>query len=407
MRRNKILIIVIVLILSLIIGCRNKNIILNENTKLEQINDEGRLIVKEKSFKVENISGEHFEPYYIAEDGVYGVNFIETNFGSGNICEVPGDKLKRVSKDGIIEDIGIKVSDCNELPFEVKEKNNSEFIYKNYITGEEKILIEGNPKKSYSEYMVQSNTSISKYIVKNSPYAIVIKLIEDDIGRLNKNINIINVNTGEIYIKDIKLEMKDKSKEVFKAWKEEYFYIGEENVIYSISSEDGSIKKIMLKDGKIIEEEYDKINNSLDAEQRYYIIYSNGAETRIIYDEDNVNTHRIESQSAYKVATKEHEELSNMNSKTGNFMRMMEMIPNGLMFASTNEEHVLVKFDTSGIKLVYKFDFSDLLSFNESSTGRVTIATDEKGKEIIIKWAIVNSDHKIIDEKFKMYEIIE
>ncbi len=121
--------------------------------------------------------------------------------------------------------------------------------------------------------------------------------------------------------------------------------MGEENVIYSISSEDGSIKKLMLKDGKIIEEEYDKINNSLDAPQRYYTIYSNGAETRIIYDEVNVNTHRIESQSAYKVATKEHEELSNMNSKTGNFMGLMEMLPNGLMFASINGERVLVKFD--------------------------------------------------------------
>ncbi len=85
MKRNKILIIVIVLISSLIIGCRDKNIVLNENTKLEQINDESRLIVKEKSFKVENISGEHFEPCYIADDKVYGVNFIETDFGSGNI----------------------------------------------------------------------------------------------------------------------------------------------------------------------------------------------------------------------------------------------------------------------------------------------------------------------------------
>lgn len=406
MKKNKVLVIVITLVASLTISCGDKNIVLNENTIIEQVSEENRLIVKEKNFNVESTSETSFEPYYIVDDWIYGIDLVKREFANGQFHFIPDNKLKRVSKDGVVENLEIEVTDLEELPFVVEEEKNSKFVYKNYITGEEKLLIEGSPKSDYSDYIRQSQTSIENYIIEDSPYAIIIKLIENDKKELNRNIDIFNVNTGERFSENIKLESNDITNETFREWNNEYFYMGEENVIYSISQESGIIKKINLKDGKIEEEEYDKLNNSLDKDYRYYKIYSNGEETRIIYDEESSN--EIVSQSSYKVITKEHEELYNKDKGIGNLIWREEMLPNQLMIATINGEYTLIKFESDGIKLVYKFDFSDVLSqVGEAESMRASFATDESGKEIVVKLSIVNYDREIISEKFKIYEIIE
>lgn len=406
MKKNRSLAIVIILINLLIIGCGNKNIVLNENTIIEQVSEENKLIVKEKNLEIENISETSFEPYYIINEWIYGVDLVKREFENGKFHFIPDNKLKRVSKDGIVEDLGIEVKDKEELPFVVEEEKNSKFVYKNYITGEEKVLIEASTKSDYSDYIYEARTSISNYIIEDSPYAIIIKLVENDKNELTRDINIINVNTGERFTQDIKLESNDRTNETFKEWNNGYFYTGEEKVIYSISPESGIIKKLSLKNGKIEEEEYDRMNNSIKEEHKYYKIYSNGEETRIIYDE--VNSNEIVSQSDYKVITKEHKKLYDMNEEFGNFIQVIKMLPNGLMVASIDEEYTLIKFESDGIKLVYKFDFSDKLSqVVEEESMRVSFATDESGKKIVVKLGIIDYENEIISEKFKIYEIIE
>lgn len=406
MKKNRGLAIVTVLLSSLIIGCGEKNIVLNENTMIEQVRDENRLIVKEKTSNIERTSETTFEPYYIVDDWIYGVDLIKREFETGTFNFISDDKLKRVSKDGVIEDLGIEIKDLDELPYVVDEEKNSAFVYKNYITGEEKVLIEGFEKNDYAEYMYNFSTSISNYIIENSPYAIIIKLVENDKNELNKNVNIINVNTGDIFTQDRKLESNDITNETSKEWNNEYFYTGEKNVIYSISHKSGVIKRFNLKDGKIEEQEYDKLNNSQEQEYKFYEIYSNGEETRIIYDEANSNG--IVSQSAYTVITKEHTELYNKEKGIGSLMWCIEMLGNELMIAAINGEYTLIKFESDGIKLVYKFDFSEVESqVKGEETMKISFAADESGKEIVVKLRVENYDREIISEKFKIYEIIE
>lgn len=412
MKKNIGLVIFTFLISSLIIGCGDENIVLNENTMIEQVDDENKLIVKEKTLNIESTSETSFEPYYIIDDWIYGIDLVKREFQNSESTEgefhfIPDNKLKRVSKDGVVEDFGIEVTDLEELPFVVEEQKDSKFVYKNYITGEEKVLIEGSPKSDYSDYIRDDKSSIENYIIEDSPYAIIIRLIENDKNELNRNIDIFNVNTGERFSEDIKLESNDRTNETFREWNNEYFYTGEENVIYSISQESGVIKRLNLKDGKIEEQEYDRLNNSKEQEYKFYEIYSNGLDTRIIYNEAN-NNGGIMSQSVYNVITKEHEELYNKEKGMGSIIWSTKMLPNGLMIASINGEDVLVKFENEGIKLVYKFDFSDIKSpVKEEETMRISFATDESGNEIVVKLSVVNYERKIISEKFKMYEIIE
>lgn len=396
---KKIITIILLLIISCN-GCANRNIVLNENTKSEQVENDSRLNLKETKFEIEEIDGVSFKPYYMTEEGVFGINYIDTEFSDGSINPIANDSLRKISSDGKNNDMGKKVLDFESLPYIVEERNNSEFLYKNYISGEEKILIESNPKDIYSDYIVYQNTSVEKYIIKNSPYAIVINIVEGENGDLTKSISIININTIEKFYLDVKLESNDKTKEAMKIYNEEYFYTGEEGSLFSISQESGAIKKLILNNGKIIEEEYDKIYNNLTEGYLSYGIYSNGKETRIIYDEADRNKQL--SQSIYKVSTKEHNKFTNDN-KISNY-NMNKMLPNGLLFTMINGEAFLAKFDDEGIKLVYKFDFlSDVKSSSDNQI-ELDIVTNEEGNKILIKLTVKDKNRQVMDEKFKKYE---
>ncbi|MGL5353758.1 MAG: hypothetical protein ACRDA5_10625, partial [Clostridium sp.] len=171
---------------------------------------------------------------------------------------------------------------------------------------------------------------------------------------------------------------------------EMYFYQGEEGILYSLSKGDGVIKKLILENGTIDEEEYDTIRNTKNSTINKYKVYSDGLESRIICTNESFYGKTVEKQLAYKVSTKEFELIYDYESKQGNMINYVKMLPNGFMICKINEEYVLVKFDSNGIKLVDKFNFSDLASGEYEKIKEIKVASNKDGSEILMKIRIIN-----------------
>lgn len=400
MKRNRILLIVISLLVSLAIGCSNKNIVLNENTMIEQVNDEDRLIVREKKFNLKINDDIGFEPCYITDNGVYGLSYVKDDESNGWPSRWADYNLTRVLEDGTLEKTGNKIRSYRGLPYIVEENEKLEIFYKNYLTGEEKKLMDKVRHNNSASFTSQS----SSYIIENSPYAII-EETRKSTTTLNKTINIVNVNTGEIYSKNTEVEVDNNEDEVHQQLNEKYFYAGEDDIIYSLNNEDGIVKKLVLSNGKVEEEKYDELSHTYESDYFYGDIYSNGLETRIIYNEVNPSTSIIEAQVSYKVLTKEYEKLYELKGKTGNIINNVDMMANGLMLTVINQEYTLIRFDEQDIKLVYKFDFSDAISLSDEVIRDVRIVSDETGKNVLIKLIIVNLKTEETIEKFKFYEL--
>ncbi|MGL5354803.1 MAG: hypothetical protein ACRDA5_16045 [Clostridium sp.] len=403
MKKNNILIICTVIISSLIVGCSDKSIVLNENTKIEQSNFDSNLVVKEKEFKLKSKSGISFEPSFIREDGIYGLAYKKDNYNKLSFEKV----LKRVLDDGTIEDskynlesLKNEVRTAKQLPFVVEENLGTDIVYKDYFSGKEKILLNSVSSSRLNEDIINP-----MYIIKNSPYAVVLESSNNSIGKFEKTINIIDIDTGEKFRKKVNYEEGEWPPENFYKMEEIYFYSGEKGVVYSLSYFNGSIMKLTLNNGKIEEEEYDKISNVDSSITNRYEIYTNGVETRIIVTVQSPFSNIIEKQLAYKVSSKEVEVLYDSKSKQGNIVNEIEMLPNEYMLCEVNKEYVLVKFDTEGIKLVYKLNLSGVGNWEYENIQDVKVATNSNGSQILIKFKIKNSNTNITSEGFKMYEI--
>lgn len=392
MKKKNILIIGTLISSTLIVGCSETNIVLNENTKVEQSYFSSKNIVKEKDFKLNVESGISFEPSFIGEDGVYGFTHSreEKNESNDNL-------LKRVLNDGTIENSNDnfenRMKEKSELPYVLQEKVNSEIIYKNYFTGNEKIILSGVRSSKLSEGLIKPIT-----VIENSPYAVVLESSDNLIGRLEKTINIVNLITGEKFRKSKVYDNWEGPRENFLKMDETYFYTGEEGVVYSISNGDGRIKKLILKEGTIEESDYDQIINNDYSTVNKFRIYSSGLETRIICTTESFYGKDVEKQVAYKVSSKEYELLYDFKSKKGNVVNCIKMLPNDFMICKINDEYVFVKFDENGIKLVDKFDFSDVATGEYDNIKDIKVATNQNGSQILIKIIIVNSNSGEISE---------
>ncbi|MGL5352198.1 MAG: hypothetical protein ACRDA5_02585, partial [Clostridium sp.] len=384
------------------------SIVLNENTKVEQSNFNSNLVVKEKEFKLKSKSGISFEPKFIGEDGIYGLTYKKDNddYKKESIDKI----LKKVLEDGTIEDSKYNLEKylnefwiANQLPFVLDENKETDIIYKDYFTGNEKVLLNGVSSSKLNEELIKP-----MYIIKNSPYAVVLESSNNSIGKFEKTINIININTGEKFRKYLNYKDGEWPPENFHKMEEIYFYVGEEGAIYSLSYFDGSVKKLILKNGSIEEEAYDKIPNLENtATANKYEIYTNGVESRIIVTAQRLFNNIIEKQVAYKVSTKEYEVIYDSKFKQGNVISKIEMLPNEYMIGEVNKEYVLAKFDADGLKLVYKFNLSHVGNWEFENIKNVRVASNKNGSKILIKLTIKNSNTNTITEGFRMYEIVD